>query len=129
MAAFAGPRYRFTILPDYFVDYEQVAAQDPSGKATTQPNLGILDREYPEIEIPGTPWERLVTNVTRLNAESKGDVKYKVLFLTRHGLGYHNVQQAKVGTPDATGRGLTATAQSFGVTPLLSRRASTKPSN
>ncbi|CRK14317.1 hypothetical protein BN1723_016170 [Verticillium longisporum] len=100
MAAFAGPRYRFTIQPDYFVDYEQVAAQDPSGKATTQPNLGILDREYPEIEIPGTPWERLVTNVTRLNAESRGDVQYKVLFLTRHGLGYHNVQQAKVGTPE-----------------------------
>ncbi|KAM0281444.1 hypothetical protein ACHAQH_003567 [Verticillium albo-atrum] len=98
--ASTGPRYRFSIQSGYFVDYEEVAAQDPSGKATTQPNLGILDRPYPDVEIQAAPWENLVSHVTRLNAESKGDVVYKVLYLTRHGLGFHNVQQAKVGTPE-----------------------------
>ncbi|KAM0334499.1 hypothetical protein ACHAQA_001528 [Verticillium albo-atrum] len=101
MAASTGiARYRFQIQPGYFVDYDKIAKESPLGKATTQPNLGILDRPYPDIKIEGTPWERLVAHISHLNSESSDDVVYKVLYLTRHGLGFHNVQEAKVGAPE-----------------------------
>ncbi|GKT44430.1 putative phosphoglycerate mutase [Colletotrichum spaethianum] len=104
MAAPINPvcRYKFTILPKYFVDYYQVADKSPNGKATTQPNLGLLDKPFGDAasEADSTPWERFATHVNRLNAESPDDVAYKVLYLTRHGLGFHNVQAAKVGTAE-----------------------------
>ncbi|KAK1983000.1 phosphoglycerate mutase [Colletotrichum cereale] len=101
MAAPTDPvcRYRFTILPEYFVDYHQVADKSPNGKATTQPGLGLLDKPFGDEanETGAKPWERFAAYVRRLNAESPDGVDYKVVYLTRHGLGYHNVQEAKVG--------------------------------
>ncbi|KAK1596662.1 phosphoglycerate mutase [Colletotrichum navitas] len=101
MAAPTSPvcRYKFTILPEYFVDYHQVAERSPGGKATTQPGLGLLDKPFgDETSQPGIkPWERFAAHVSRLNTESPDGVDYKVVYLTRHGLGYHNVQEAKVG--------------------------------
>ncbi|KAL2883446.1 putative phosphoglycerate mutase pmu1 [Colletotrichum sp. CLE4] len=107
-------RYRFTILPEYFVDYYKIADASPNGKATTQPSLGLLDKTFGDAATDGDgdvaiaeggsggarPWERFASHVRKLNAESPDGVDYKVLYLTRHGLGYHNVQAAKVGTAD-----------------------------
>ncbi|OLN86611.1 putative phosphoglycerate mutase-like protein 1 [Colletotrichum chlorophyti] len=96
-------RYKFTILPEYFVDYYQVADQSPGGKATTRPGLGLLDKPYSADvadDKGALPWERFTAQVNRLNAQSPEGVEYKVLYLTRHGLGFHNVQAAKVGTAE-----------------------------
>ncbi|TIC97294.1 putative phosphoglycerate mutase [Colletotrichum higginsianum] len=104
MAASADPihRYKFTILPEYFVNYYQVAEKSPGGKATTQPSLGLLDKPFEDAtnDAGAKPWERFTAHVNRLNAESPEGVEYKVLYLTRHGLGFHNVQAAKVGTTE-----------------------------
>ncbi|TDZ32549.1 putative phosphoglycerate mutase [Colletotrichum spinosum] len=103
MSASTNPicRYKFTILPEYFVDYHKIAAETPGGKATTQPGLGLLDKPFGHVaEQQGgdaKPWERFAAHVRRLNADSPEGTEYKVLYLTRHGLGYHNVQAAKVG--------------------------------
>ncbi|KAF6789411.1 phosphoglycerate mutase family protein [Colletotrichum sojae] len=103
-------RYKFTILPEYFVDYYKVADASPKGKATTQPLLGLLDQEHQpaaaggEADAQGSedakPWEKFAAHVKRLNDESPEGTQYKVLYLTRHGLGYHNVQAVKVGNAE-----------------------------
>ncbi|OHF02361.1 phosphoglycerate mutase [Colletotrichum orchidophilum] len=105
MAATSGPvcQHKFTILPEYFVDYYKAADESTNGKATTQPNLGLLNREFGDaaaVAGEAKPWERFAAHVNRLNAESPDGVDYKVLYLTRHGLGFHNVQAAKVGTAE-----------------------------
>ncbi|KAK0375296.1 phosphoglycerate mutase [Colletotrichum limetticola] len=106
----SGPvcRYKFTILPEYFVNYYKVANASPNGKVTTQPGLGLLDLHFGDAaadddvaaEGETKPWERFASHVRKLNAESPDGVDFKVLYLTRHGLGYHNVQAAKVGTAE-----------------------------
>ncbi|KXH38020.1 phosphoglycerate mutase [Colletotrichum simmondsii] len=107
----SGPvcRYKFTILPEYFIDYYEAADTSPNGKVTTQPGLGLLDMHFGDaaaddddvvIEGDARPWERFASHVRKLNAKSPDGVDYKVLYLTRHGLGYHNVQAAKVGTAE-----------------------------
>ncbi|KAL0940394.1 phosphoglycerate mutase [Colletotrichum truncatum] len=107
MAAPVDPvfHHKFTILPEYFVDYYAVADGSPSGKATTQPGLGLLDKAVGspgqcQDSGEGKPWERFASHVNQLNKESPDGVDYKVLYLTRHGLGFHNVQAAKVGTAE-----------------------------
>ncbi|KAK2062088.1 phosphoglycerate mutase [Colletotrichum caudatum] len=101
MAAPTSPvcRHKFTILPEYFVDYYKLAERSPRGKATTQPGLGLLDKPFGDEagELGAKPWERFAAHVNRLNAQSPDGVDYKVLYFTRHGLGFHNVQEAKVG--------------------------------
>ncbi|TQN65421.1 putative phosphoglycerate mutase [Colletotrichum shisoi] len=84
MAAPADPihRYKFTILPEYFVDYYQVTEKSPGGKATTQPSLGLLDKPFEDAtnDAGAKPWERFTAHVNRLNAESPEGVEYKVLY-------------------------------------------------
>jgi hypothetical protein len=97
--------YKFKILPEYFVDYFELAKQCPDRKVTTQPKLGLIYQsddgtgvEGSQLNIPPRlPWEQFVSHITRLNADSPDHVMYKVLYLTRHGLGVHNIYEAEVG--------------------------------
>lgn len=42
------------------------------------------------------PWDQIVSEIEQLNRQS-ADVQYKLLFLARHGQGYHNVVVRKYG--------------------------------
>ncbi|GMF66967.1 unnamed protein product [Aspergillus oryzae] len=95
--------YKFKLLPEFFVNYHEIARQSPNSKVTTQPSLGLIDQPYsettntqPDAE-PKKPWERFAAYIRELNTENPDRVTYKVLYLTRHGLGVHNVFEAKVG--------------------------------
>lgn len=66
---------------DYFTQYSNSSA------ATTQlPNFG-LSSEW--------TWNSFLSNLTALNAESN-DAKYKLIFLARHGQGWHNVLDSRL---------------------------------
>ncbi|KAH7383221.1 histidine phosphatase superfamily [Pyrenochaeta sp. MPI-SDFR-AT-0127] len=79
--------------------------QDPENsgfEATTRPGLGILHREYPtdlEFDPNGqqSDWERLKYYVTSLNQKDPEHTRYKMLYIARHGEGFHNVKVAQVG--------------------------------
>ena len=43
-------------------------------------------------------WERFANYVKSLNDRSDADTQYKVLYLARHGEGYHNTAQAYYGS-------------------------------
>lgn len=68
-------------------------------------NFGLIDRAY-DSDPKGNPhgekksqWERFESQVYELNRRSGRHVQYKVLYLGRHGEGYHNVAEAFYGTP------------------------------
>jgi hypothetical protein len=93
--------WTFQAVPGYFESHAEIAAQCPNGKFTTQPSLALLPREYPtdtEDSHDDGAWIRFASHVRALNRDAPANVSYKVLYLTRHGFGYHNQKQAEVGT-------------------------------
>jgi len=69
-----------------------------------QANLGLLNRSYPTDAAfdplrQKTQWQRFAHFVHHLHDTAPRGTSYKLLYLGRHGQGWHNVQEAKVGTP------------------------------
>ncbi|KAH8596523.1 phosphoglycerate mutase [Bisporella sp. PMI_857] len=100
------------IQPNEFVQYTTIsgffeqdnAATDPNSFDYTTNKFGLIDQVYdtdaaydPKGE--KTQWQRFDHKVWRLNRESGRLVQYKILFLARHGEGYHNVAESFYGTP------------------------------
>ena len=46
-----------------------------------------------------TLWQRFAFYVRQLNRDAAAGTQYKVLFMGRHGEGYHNVAESYYGTP------------------------------
>merc|ERR1711939_168036 len=102
--------YKYTTLRGYFLQ------DDPQTKAQTfdfmKTNFGLVQRPYDSDEsLPNkgrgmTPWQRFENHVTSLNhaakqkrhgSEQGSHVRYKLLFLGRHGNGYHNIAERYYG--------------------------------
>jgi hypothetical protein len=61
-------------------------------------NFGLVNRAYSTdatFDPTGskTQWERFANYVKSLNTNSAANVAYKVIYLIRHGEGYHNLAQ------------------------------------
>lgn len=66
-------------------------------------NFGLISRPYDsdstfDRDHQKSQWERLAHQIESLNARSPKEVNYKLLFLGRHGEGYHNVAERRYGT-------------------------------
>ena len=71
----------------------------------TTTNFGLINRTYDtdfeyDPEHIKTQWQRFQHQVFRYNRESGKNVQHKVLYLGRHGEGYHNVAESFYGTHD-----------------------------
>ena len=98
--------WRFQGLPEFTVNLADKFQLDSNFKATTLPGLGLIETTY-ETNSSGAlndgreperkPWEKFKSYVEHLNSQSPDTTKYKVLYVTRHGLGHHNVFEAQVG--------------------------------
>jgi len=67
-------------------------------------NFGLISRTYDTDEEydPNhrtTQWQRFEHQVFRLSRQSGRNVRYKVLYMGRHGEGLHNVAESFYGTP------------------------------
>jgi hypothetical protein len=95
-------KWTFKAQPGIFVELADIAHEYPGEKVTTQPNLGLIpDQKYPSDDPDAADqrdWVRLAAYVRWLNENSSDNVAYKVLYLTRHGLGVHNKMHAQVGS-------------------------------
>ena len=98
----ATSHINYTTVTGYFLQDE------PSTNATTfdftKENFGLINRTYPsdstfKAEHGDTQWRRFAHQVAELNRAAPKSVEYKVLFMGRHGDGYHNDAQAFYGTP------------------------------
>lgn len=92
--------YKFTAVPGIFTSFSAACASDPSLKITTQPDLALLPGPYesdgPE-DAGKSQWGRFAGYVDFLNERAEEGVCYKVLYLTRHGKGWHNMVHERVG--------------------------------
>lgn len=64
-------------------------------------NFGLIERNYPtngKEEGDKKPWQRFEQYMRSIADSAKQGESYKVLFLGRHGQGWHNVAEAKYGT-------------------------------
>jgi broad specificity phosphatase PhoE len=62
-------------------------------------NFGLIDRAYDtDTDGDAKPWERFERYARHLNSQASPGTSYKVLFLGRHGQGWHNVAESKYGT-------------------------------
>lgn len=92
----------YTTVTGYFLQ------DDPSTTASTfnytLNNFGLINRTYPATKyIPDhgylTQWQKFAIQVEALNIEAPRNTVYKVLFMGRHGEGYHNAAESFYGTP------------------------------
>lgn len=94
--------WSFKAQPGVFIELTDIAHNYPGEKVTTQPNLGLIPgQSYPSDDPNASDqrdWVRLSRYVTWLNKNSSNNVAYKILYLTRHGLGVHNKMHAQVGS-------------------------------
>lgn len=86
-------------MPGVFRDLSDLKTH-PGDKISTQPGLALLSRPYPSEDNAAddpSDWARFTRYVRHLNTESPDNVSYKVLYLTRHGMGFHNKKHVEVG--------------------------------
>ncbi|TGO67971.1 hypothetical protein BOTNAR_0032g00150 [Botryotinia narcissicola] len=97
------PRTRhmeFRNVVGYFIQDDQNTNSETFNY--TESNFGLKDRVYDtdadfDPERQKTQWERFENHVVKLNNQTPKNVQYKVLYLGRHGEGYHNIKETEVG--------------------------------
>ncbi|KAH7130213.1 phosphoglycerate mutase family protein [Dendryphion nanum] len=93
--------FEYTTIKGYFLQSEEDT--DDLKFDFRKQNFGLIDRKYETDEEESGEikalWSRFHRYVQKLNETSEKDEHYKVLFLGRHGQGYHNVAESKYGTP------------------------------
>ncbi|TVY56790.1 putative phosphoglycerate mutase [Lachnellula cervina] len=98
------PEYiRFSTVTGYFQQDDPIT--EDRGFDYTKTNFGLIDRAYGgDSELDPihkkSQWERFGNEVARLNHGSEPEVQYKLLYMGRHGEGYHNVAEAFYGKND-----------------------------
>ncbi|ORY01265.1 histidine phosphatase superfamily [Clohesyomyces aquaticus] len=92
----------YTVVPGVFLQ------DDPSTNASAfdfiASNFGLINRTYPtDSSCPdrkhATQWQRLAHYISSLNSQCRSNERYALLFLGRHGEGYHNAAESYYGTP------------------------------
>ncbi|KAK5153777.1 hypothetical protein LTR04_006166 [Oleoguttula sp. CCFEE 6159] len=95
----------FTVLKGFFLQDD--LDTDPEGFDYNDPdlNFGLINRAYDtdtsfDVSRQKTQWQRFERYVSDLNFESPKNTQYKILFMGRHGEGYHNVAERYYGTAE-----------------------------
>jgi len=93
--------YNYTTINGYFLQDEPGTNATSFNFMTT--NFGLLNRTYPSDQTlhihNSTQWQRFQHQLAKLNHEAPRDTQYKLLYMGRHGEGYHNAAESYYGTP------------------------------
>ncbi|KAJ4358477.1 putative phosphoglycerate mutase pmu1 [Didymosphaeria variabile] len=91
----------YTVVTGIF--QQDDAATDASSFNFTAQNFGLIERKYPSDGTywgrKPTSWQRLNHYIDTLNRKARYNERYTLLFLGRHGEGYHNAAETYFGTP------------------------------
>lgn len=92
--------YKYTTVTGYFLQDDNSTNPDTFEYNTT--NFGLIDRSYDtdssvEVSNP-TPWQRFAHKLQVLNEEAPYGTRYILIYMARHGEGYHNRAERKYGT-------------------------------
>ncbi|KAG9761607.1 putative GPI anchored protein, partial [Aureobasidium melanogenum] len=96
-----GTEYiNYTNVAGYFL--QDLASTVPSTFDYTATNFGLINQTYSTDTTSDaglTQWQRFNNLLNHLNSQSPKNTAYKLLFIGRHGEGYHNAAQTYYGTP------------------------------
>ncbi|KAI4124014.1 MAG: hypothetical protein LQ338_005021 [Usnochroma carphineum] len=92
----------YTTVTGYFL--QDGAATNASTFSFINTNFGLINRTYAtdaNYDPAGkkTQWQRFANQVFRLNRDAPCGTQYKLLYMGRHGEGYHNAAESYYGTP------------------------------
>jgi broad specificity phosphatase PhoE len=86
--------FKYTVLKSYFMQSED--STDDTTFDFKKSNFGLINKDYDtDTSKDQEQWKRFSTHIRHLVAQ---DSNIKVLWLGRHGQGWHNVAEAKYGT-------------------------------
>ncbi|KAJ4309700.1 putative phosphoglycerate mutase pmu1, partial [Neodidymelliopsis sp. IMI 364377] len=94
--------FEYTVQKGVFMQSEE--GTDDEKFDFKEQNFGLIDRKYPtdgdkeEEEKEDKIWKRFERYVKSVVENAREEESYKVLFLGRHGQGWHNVAESKYGT-------------------------------
>ncbi|MCJ1308672.1 hypothetical protein MMC25_002326 [Agyrium rufum] len=88
-----GSKSRFSTVGGSFLQYD--LETEPVNFDYTAHNFGLKTQKTEEKE---TQWQAFERTVGDLIANAEDGVQYKVLFLGRHGQGFHNLAEKRYGT-------------------------------
>ncbi|KAH8596204.1 phosphoglycerate mutase family protein [Bisporella sp. PMI_857] len=97
-----GHYFRYITVKGFFLQ-DEVDTDDSTFDPFTT-NFGLIDQEFDtDARLPNngkglTQWQRFAYKVKVLNEEAAEGQAFKLLYLGRHGQGYHNVASAYYGT-------------------------------
>lgn len=93
--------FRFNAPSRYFLP--SLSTTDPASFDPATTNFGLISQPYPSDStldiINATDWQRFVHLLHTWNSAAAQGTTYKLLFLSRHGQGYHNLAESYYGTP------------------------------
>ncbi|KDQ16131.1 hypothetical protein BOTBODRAFT_65050 [Botryobasidium botryosum FD-172 SS1] len=81
-------QYDYFTVPGFFIQDDP--STDPNTAGSIPPRFGLID-ESPE------RWTTFQSKLDELNSQAAEGAKYKILFVARHGQGYHNLGSALYG--------------------------------
>lgn len=95
------PDWKFSYVKGIFQNERHPTGPAAGFRAETLPNLGILNRSYGlddnlDASAAKTQWQNLASFLAYLNSHKNG-VRYKLLYVARHGEGVHNVKERQIG--------------------------------
>ncbi|KIX02793.1 uncharacterized protein Z518_08735 [Rhinocladiella mackenziei CBS 650.93] len=100
VSVFAASYIEYSTVTGYFLQ------DDDSTNATTfdytATNFGLINQSYPTDPANAaflTQWQRFSLVISSLQAHAPKNVDYKLLFMGRHGEGFHNAAESYFGTP------------------------------
>lgn len=93
---------QYSTVPGYFLQDDPNTSTDNFDY--TQVNFGLISQAYDaDAQDPAsagkTQWQRFENQIASMNAASSSDERYALVFIGRHGEGYHNVAESYYGTP------------------------------
>lgn len=94
--------YRMQALPDYFLQSDPTTNASKFSFLTS--NFGLISRtyssdpSYPSDDPKPTQWQRFYHHLATLNANAPEETSYRLLFIGRHGQGYHNIAETYYST-------------------------------
>jgi broad specificity phosphatase PhoE len=90
----------YSVVPSIFL--QDLNTTSPTGFDFIATNFGLINRTYPSDSScapKSTQWQRLAHYISTLNHQAPRNEHYTLLFLGRHGEGFHNAAETYFGTP------------------------------
>jgi broad specificity phosphatase PhoE len=91
---------KYSTVPGYFL--QDLNATNATTFSYTATNFGLINQSYPTDPSNAaslTQWQRFSVLISSLNSHAAPNIEYKLLFLGRHGEGWHNAAETYYGTP------------------------------